>query len=184
MRDRHHLILWIIIILVPIIVFIKTNNWENAIMAFLGGVIFYLLYGLSWFRRNQKRQVDSEIWKISKLSDEQLEDFTIPLLTKLGYTITKPNDDNPDISFLLTLPTGNQAIVKVKSHKREIGIRLVQKTLKQMDIYEAGECWVITNERFTRQAIEYAKANNTRLCDREQFIDWILKAKKGEQVRG
>jgi restriction system protein len=172
------------IILMPIIVFLKTHNWENAITALLGGVIFYGIYGLFSLHRDLKRQEDSDISMISKLSDEQLEDFTLPLLTKLGYPITKPSDENPDISFLLTLPTGSQAIVKVKSHKREIGIRLVQKTLKQMDTYEASECWVITNERFTTQAIEFAKANKIRLFDREQFIDWILKAKKEEKIRG
>ncbi|MBX9976050.1 restriction endonuclease [Cytobacillus firmus] len=172
------------IMLVPIIVFINTNNLEKAFLTFLGGVIFYLVYGLFWFRRDQKRQTDSEIWVISKLSDKQLEDFTSSLLSKLGYTVTKPNDENPDISFLLTSPTGYQAIVKVKSHTREAGIRLVQKTLKQMDFYNAAECWVITNERFTRQAIEFAEANNMRLYDREQFIKWILKAKKEEKIRG
>ncbi|WP_264740559.1 restriction endonuclease [Cytobacillus firmus] len=184
MNDRHHLILWIMIILVPIIVFINTNHLEKAFLTFLGGVIFYLIYGLFWFRRDQKRQADSEIWVISKLSDKQLEDFTSSLLSKLGYTVTKPNDENPDISFLLTSPAGHHAIVKVKSHKREAGIRLVQKTLKQMDFYHAAECWVITNERFTRQAIKFAEANNMRLYDREQFIKWILKTKKGEKIRG
>ncbi|WP_139293332.1 restriction endonuclease, partial [Mycobacterium tuberculosis] len=103
-------------------------------------------------------QADSEIWLISKLSDEQLEDFSISLLSKLGYIVTKPIDENPDISFLLASPSGYQVIVKVKSHKREVGIRLVQKTLRQMDIFDAAECWVITNERFTRQAIEFAEA--------------------------
>ncbi|WP_236694100.1 restriction endonuclease [Sporosarcina globispora] len=182
MNDRLHLLLWIVIILVPIFVFINTNNWENAFLTFLGGVIFYLVYGLFWFRRDQTRQEDSEIWAISKLADEQLEEFTISLLSKVGYTVTKPNDENPDISFLLTSPTGNQVIVKVKSHKREVGIRLVQKTLKQMDFHNAAECWVITNERFTLQAIEFAEANNMRLYDREQFIKWILKAKKGKKI--
>ncbi|USK50503.1 restriction endonuclease [Bacillus sp. CMF12] len=184
MNDRQHLILWIVIILVPIIVFINTNHLENTFLTFLGGVIFYLVYGLFWFRRDQKRQVDSEIWVIRKLSDEQLEDFTISLLSKLGYTVTKPIDKNPDISFLLTSPTGNQVIVKVKSHKREVGIRLIQKTLRQMDIYDDAECWVITNERFAHQAIEFAKANHIRLYDREQFIKWILKAKNEEKKRG
>ncbi|WP_328210892.1 restriction endonuclease [Cytobacillus firmus] len=99
------------------------------------------------------------MWK--KLQCKALEDFTIPLLTQLGYTITRPNDENSDISFLLISPTGSQAIVKVKSHKREIGIRLVQITLKQMDTYDASKCWVITNERFTTQAIEFAKANRS-----------------------
>ncbi|MCS0670201.1 restriction endonuclease [Cytobacillus firmus] len=184
LNDRHHLTLWFMIILVPIIVFMNTNNWENAFLTFLGGVIFYLVYGLFWFRRDQKRQVDSEIWLISKLSDEQLEDFAISLLSKLGYIVTKPIDENPDISFLLASPSGYQVIVKVKSHKREVGIRLVQKTLRQMDIFDAAECWVITNERFTRQAIEFAEANNMRLYDREQFIKWILKEKKGGKIRG
>lgn len=53
-----------------------------------------------------------------------------------------------------------------------------------MDIFDAAECWVITNERFTHQAIEIAEANNMRLYDRQQFIKWILKAKKGEKIRG
>jgi restriction system protein len=184
LNERHHLILWFMIILVPIIVFMNTNNWENAFLTFLGEVIFYLVYGLFWFRRDQKSQADSEIWLISKLSDEQLEDFSISLLSKLGYIVTKPIDENPDISFLLASPSGYQVIVKVKSHKREVGIRLVQKTLRQMDIFDAAECWVITNERFTRQAIEFAEANNMRLYDRQQFIKWILKAKKGEKIRG
>lgn len=184
MNERHHLILWFMIILVPIIVFMNTNNWENAFLTFLGEVIFYLVYGLFWFRRDQKSQADSEIWLISKLSDEQLEDFSISLLSKLGYIVTKPIDENPDISFLLASPSGYQVIVKVKSHKREVGIRLVQKTLRQMDIFDAAECWVITNERFTRQAIEFAEANNMRLYDRQQFIKWILKAKKGEKYGG
>ncbi|KAF0823001.1 restriction endonuclease [Cytobacillus firmus] len=111
---------------------------------------------------------------MEKLQCKALEDFTIPLLTQLGYTITRPNDENSDISFLLISPTGSQAIVKVKSHKREIGIRLVQITLKQMDTYDASKCWVITNERFKQ----------IRLYDREQFIDWILKAQKEEKIRG
>lgn len=102
----------------------------KCISDFLGEVIFYLVYGLFWFRLDQNSQADSEIWLISKLSDEQLEDFAISLLSKLGYIVTKLIDENPDISFLLASPSGYQVIVKVKSHKREVGIRLVQKNFK------------------------------------------------------
>ncbi|SFC65118.1 Restriction endonuclease [Bacillus sp. OV322] len=183
MSLRLHLLLWIALILVPIFVFIKTSNWETVFLTFIVELFIYCVYGLFWLRSMLKKQNDSEIWIINKLTDEELENFTAPLLTKLGYTVTKPNEDNQNISFLLTTPTGNKAIVKVKSHNRGVGIRLVQRIYKQMDFYDAAECWVITNHQYSPKAMEFAEANNMRLIGREEFIQWILQVKNQKNPR-
>jgi restriction system protein len=184
MDNRVHVFVWITMIAVPFFIFIKTGNGETAVIIFISEVGLYCTYALFWLRRMTKRQEDSEVWMIDKMTDEELKEFTIPLLAKLGYTISMPEREHPDISFLLGTPAGKKAIVKVKSHKRGVGIRLVQRTFKQMDAYDADECWVITNYGYTPQASVFARKHPIRLYEREQFIDWILAVRKGKRLRG
>jgi len=179
LNRHHHLILWIVFILLPILIYIITNSWETACITFFSELLLYSVFTLLWLGLTMKRQEDSSIWIINKMSDEQLEEFTIPLVAKLVFTITKPTEDNPDTNFFLSSSTGRKAIVKLKSHKREVGIRLVQRTFEQMNSQEAAECWVITNKSFTSGAEKFTEANNIRLYDRQQFIKWILTAEKG-----
>ncbi|WP_248138090.1 restriction endonuclease [Bacillus infantis] len=127
-------------IAVPFFSFIQTGNGETAVFIFISEVILYFIYALFWLRRMTKRQEDSEVWVIDKMTDEELKEFIIPLLAKLGYTISRLEREHPDISFLLETPAGKKAIVKVKSHKRGVGIRLVQRTFKKMGAYDADEC--------------------------------------------
>lgn len=178
MNNRLHLSLWIAFILVPLLVFMNTKNFETAFLTFTVELFLYGIYGLFYLRWILKRQDDSEIWIIDNMTDEQLEGFTSNLLIKLGYSVTKPVEANSAISFLLTSSTCKIVIAKVKSHKKQIGIRLVEKVFKQMSDYDASECWVLTNRGYTPQAREFAKTNTIFLYDREKFIKWILKAKK------
>jgi restriction system protein len=184
MNNRVHVFVWITMIIVPFFSFIKTGNGETAVFIFISEVILYFTYALFWLRRMTKRQEDSEVWVIDKMTDEELKEFTIPLLAKFGYTISMPEREHPDISFLLETPAGKKAIVKVKSHKRGVGVRLVQRIFKQLDAYDADECWVITNFRYTPQASEFSRKQPIRLYEREQFMDWILAVGKGKRVRG
>ncbi|WP_409296853.1 restriction endonuclease [Peribacillus sp. SCS-26] len=178
MDNRLHLLFWLAMVLVPSYIAAVTKSFEPPFLTFMTGLFLYSIYGLIFLHRMMKKQEKSEIWVIHNMTDAQLEDFTAALLERLGYAILKPQEGNEFISFTAAAPSGRKAAVKVKSHKRSMGIRLVQKTLRQLSLYDASDCWVITNNSFTPQARDFAKANNIHLHDREQFITWILKAKK------
>ncbi|WP_409291379.1 restriction endonuclease [Peribacillus sp. SCS-37] len=182
MDNRLHLLFWLAMVLVPSYIAAVTKSFEPPFLTFMSGLLLYSIYGLIFLHRMMKRQEKSEIWVIHNMTDAELEDFTAALLGRLGYTILVPQEGYELLSFTAVDPSGRKAAVKVKSHKRSVGIRLVQKTLRQLPLYEASDCWVITNNGFTPQAQDFAKANNIHLYDREQYITWILKAKKDEKA--
>lgn len=183
MRNRLLLLLWATFILIPIVLFTYTNNWKITAITFFSELILFYICTLFYLRWTLKRQDNAEIWVINKMTDKELEDFITNILTHLGCTVIKLDREHPDISFLLTTPMDSKAIVKIKSHKRVVGIRLVERTFKQLDIHQADECWVITNNSYTSQAREFAKKKKIRLHDRDQLIKWILKVKKEEDKK-
>jgi restriction system protein len=128
-------------------------------------------------KRDISRQDHYEIWKTDKMSDGELEQFVIELLVKQGCH-ADTSAEHEGISFSLKTPAGKTAAVKVKTHKRSVGIRLVQKAFKASHTLKAEECWIISNNNFTSQAKEFARENNIRLYGRDQLISWILTVNK------
>ncbi|WP_257985806.1 restriction endonuclease [Bacillus sp. M6-12] len=114
------------------------------------------------------------------MTDKELENYTSSLLVQLGYKVTETANKH-NLSFSLTSIEGKQIIVKVKSHKNSVGIRLVQKTLKEWQTIDASECWMITNGGYTKKALKFASSNNLKLYDRDQLIKWSLKAKRAKK---
>ncbi|MEM5017118.1 restriction endonuclease [Metabacillus indicus] len=179
MRTRVMADLLIILFTVPAAAWGATKDTEISFVTFLCLLIIFMIVGLFVIKRDISRQDQSEIWKTDKMSDGELEQFVTELLVKQGCQ-TDTSAEHEGISFLLKLPAGKTAAVKVKSHKRSVGIRLVQKAFKESLTLKAEECWIISNHDFTSQAKEFARENNIRLYGRDQLISWILTVNKGK----
>lgn len=179
MQARIIQVLCLITILVPCAIWIVTKNFNTSFIIFILLMTCLSIYGLFLIKRDLNRQNQSEIWKTDKMRDEELEKFIAGLLSKLDYMVEIPLVKQ-ETSFLITSPDGKTAAVKVKSSNRAVGIRLVKGAFKESHSLQAGECWVITNNRsFTAQAEEFAKQNHIRLYARDQLMTWIIKAERG-----
>ncbi|MEK3807336.1 restriction endonuclease [Bacillus sp. FSL H8-0547] len=179
MRER--LLKWILLVQfsVPAAAWAVTKSFDAGFITFFLLLAVFMSFGLFIIKRDLTRQSQSEIWKTDKMSDGELEQFVADLLVKQGYHADN-SAEHEGISFLLSAPSGKTAAVKVKCHKRLVGIRLVQKASKESLTLKTEECWIISNNDFTLQAKEFARENNIRLYGRDQLISWILKVNKGK----
>ncbi|MGD6794547.1 restriction endonuclease [Metabacillus indicus] len=180
MRTRVLAGLLIILFTVPAAAWVATKDTEVSFVTFFCLLLIFMIFGLFVIKRDISKQDQSEIWKTDKMSDGELEQFVIELLVKQGCH-ADTSDEHEGISFSLKSPAGKTAAVKVKSHKRSVGIRLVQKAFKESLTLKTEECWIISNsDSFTTQAKEFASENNIRLYGRDQLISWIIKVNKGK----
>lgn len=171
--------LLIILFTVPAAAWIVTKNSDVFFITFILLLLVFMTLGLFVIKRDISRQDQTEIWKTDKMTDGELEQFVTELLVKQGYH-ADTSAQHEGISFILRAPSGKTAAVKVKCHKRLVGIRLVQKASKESLTLKTEECWVISNNDFTSQAKEFARENNIRLYGRDQLISWILAVNKGK----
>ncbi|MGP1908644.1 restriction endonuclease [Metabacillus sp. JX24] len=183
---RKRVLNWILLVLfsVPAAAWAVTKSFDAGFITFFLLLAVFMSFGLFVIKRDLTRQNQSEIWKTDKMTDGELEEFVKELLVKQGYH-ADTSGEHEGISFLLRTPSGKTVAVKVKSHKKSVGVRLVQKAFKEALSLKTDECWIISNNHFfTVQAEEFARENNIRLYGRPQLIPWIINVNQGKAYTG
>ena len=64
-----------------------------------------------------------------------------------------------------------QTVVQAKRYFNKVSNKAVQEVVASMKYYNATSGIVVTNNYFTKSAIEFAEANNIKLWDRDKLIE-------------
>ncbi len=125
-------------------------------------------------RKNRKYKV-AELAEIDEMTGEEFEDYLTYLFQHNGFIAERTqasNDYGADV-VLTEKRTGQVIVVQAKRYGKPVGVTAVQEVIGAINYYEADEAWVVTNQSFTRQAIQLAEANDVVLAGRQELIDWM-----------
>ncbi len=106
--------------------------------------------------------------KFDYMEGHDFEEYCAILLKNIGYhdvKVTKGSNDN-GIDILATLG-GVKYGIQCKCYSSDIGVKAIQEVYTGAKYYNCHVPVVLTNQHFTKQAIELAKITNVLLWDRE-----------------
>lgn len=129
-----------------------------------------------------KPNVSKDISEIDRMNGYEFEQYTGILLKKIGYkniTITQKSGDY-GIDVICT-KDGLKYAIQCKCYSNKLGNSPVQEAVAGKQYYKCDVGVVLTNNYFTENAINLAKANGILLWDRTELIKMLQKAKKSRQ---
>lgn len=165
----------IIILSFSMITYIITNSLTAVIMvaATILVCIIFILFLLN--RKKIRRLKNSGISDIDQMDGFQFEYYLNELFKSNGYTsqVTKSRGDYG--ADLILKRDGEVIAVQAKRHSKPVGIKAIQEITAAKGYYKANKAWVVTNNSFTKQAINLASSLEVKLIGREELIKLILK---------
>ena len=114
---------------------------------------------------------------IDDLSGKDFELLCVKILKKRGYSnlILTPSTNDYGIDIIAE-SMGLKFAIQCKRSKSKIGNKAVQEAFSGKTYYKCDVAVVVTNNYFTRQAIETANATEVVLWNRNILIKMMLEA--------
>ncbi len=137
---------------------------------------FLLVFIINLIQYNKIKR--SGILEIDKMKGGVFEDYLYTLLKSKGYMVKKTPVTGDYGADLVLHGNNKKIIVQAKRYKNKVGIKAVQEIAAAKSHYKADECWVITNNYYTKSAKGLATSNNVKLVDRDTLMKWMKEMKK------
>ena len=130
---------------------------------------------LEMFEKNlNDNNSNTSIELIDEMSGHEFEIFLSDLYEKMGFTVEMTSATGDQGADLIAIKNGEKNIIQAKNYSNSVGNKAVQEVISAMSFYSGDRAIVVTNNFFTKSAIELAKAGNVELIDRDKlqlFID-------------
>lgn len=111
---------------------------------------------------------------IDNLSGLEFEEYLFNLFKNLGYEVESTPASNDYGADLIISKNSERIVVQAKRYNSIVGVSAIQEIVGAKSYYKANKCMVVTNNYFTPNAIELAKANNVELWDRDELIKMAI----------
>lgn len=127
------------------------------------------------------------------MTGEEFEEYVKEVLIRNGYKHVELTKRSGDFGVdILAEYKGKAYAIQCKLYSRPVGVSAVQQASAGCTYYECDQGVVITNQRFTAQAISLANANNVLLWDGDMLMRLkrkansrsLLKSYKKERIKG
>lgn len=112
------------------------------------------------------------IEEVDLMSGIEFEDFICELFKRMGYSASKTPGSGDQGIDIIAAKNGMRLGIQTKCYSNTVSNKAVQEVASGIRHYNLSKAVVITNNYFTKSAIELALSNNVILWDRE-----ILKEK-------
>ncbi|MBS4030548.1 MAG: restriction endonuclease [Clostridiales bacterium] len=99
------------------------------------------------------------------ITGEEFELYIKFIFEKLGYNVELTKATGDQGADLVLMKDNVKTVVQAKFYNNSVGNKAVQEVVAALKIYDAQIGIVVTNNRFTKAAIELAEANNIYLID-------------------
>lgn len=110
---------------------------------------------------------------IDTLTGHEFEFFLRNLFEKMGYTVGNTKLSGDQGADLIVSKAGEKIVVQAKKHTNKVTNKAIQEVVAAIKHYNADKGMVVTNNFFTRSAVELAKSNNVELIDRDKLNDLL-----------
>ncbi|MGG7177629.1 restriction endonuclease [Clostridium paraputrificum] len=118
----------------------------------------------------EKRYLKATFKVIDKMSGEEFEEFLEVHYKRLGYkTFLTPLTADYGADIIIK-KSGEKIVVQAKRWNQHVGIEAVQQAVGSVKYYKADSAMVVTNNYFTENARNLAKANDVTLIDRNSLL--------------
>ena len=159
------------------------DNGGLSTLLIIAGVLILLLIFCRWILIKMKmtpKNADRTLSEIDNMTGSQFEDFVAAVLEGNGYTIIEMTSTTGDFGADIIAERNEERIaVQCKRYAKPVGVKAVQEAISAMKHYECDRCLVVTNNRFTRQAMVLASDNEVvGLWDRNILITMRDRAQK------
>ena len=114
-----------------------------------------------------------EINNIDTMDGISFEKFLAHLFANMNYKTEITQASNDQGADLIIEKLGERTVVQAKCYSSTVGNTAVQEVTGAKQYYNCTKAMVITNNYFTKSAIELAYANNVELKDREDLINLL-----------
>ena len=104
---------------------------------------------------------------------EEFEVFLKDLYEFKNYKVTLTPITNDQGADLILEKDGEKCAVQAKFYDTPVGNKAIQEVVAAINFYKCDKGIVVTNNSFTKSAIELAKANNVELIDGEKLKSLI-----------
>lgn len=156
-------------------------GWEKAMIALVVTILLVVAIaaGVAWWRWSlaKKRQKALQLSDIDQMNGIVFEHYVADLLRSQGYsevTVTPDqNDFGADVIFA-DPETKITYAAQVKRYRGFVGVEALYQAAGGRDYYGRQRAAVITNSRFSTQALELAQKTGMMLIDRDVLADWIV----------
>lgn len=159
------------------------DNGGLSTLLIIAGVLILLLAFCRWILIKMKmtpENADRTLSQIDNMTGSQFEEFVAAVLEGNGYTIIEMTSATGDYGADIIAERNEVRIaVQCKRYAKPVGVKAVQEAISAMKHYECDSCLVVTNNRFTRQAMVLASDNEVvGLWDRNILITMRDRAQK------
>jgi len=104
---------------------------------------------------------------------EEFEMFLREVYLQLGYSVQMTPTTGDQGADLIIEKHGVKSAVQAKHYSSPVGNKAVQEIVAALNYYKVSKGIVVTNNEFTKSAIELAKANNIELIDGKALTKMI-----------
>ncbi|MGG6899126.1 restriction endonuclease, partial [Rhizobium sp. BR 315] len=160
----------IIILSFSMCTYMITNSLTAVIMVAATILVFIIFILFLLNRKKINRLKNSGISDIDQMDGFQFEYYLNELFKSNGYTsqVTKSRGDYG--ADLILKRDGEVIAVQAKRHSKPVGLKAIQEITAAKGFYRANKAWVVTNNSFTKQAINLASSLDVKLIGREELI--------------
>jgi restriction system protein len=166
------------------IIYLKTLIESNPgaatailLLLFASPFIYFAIKKSIIFRNY--RNVD--IAKVDKMTGLDFEEYLAPLFQMQGYSAKVTQGSGDYGADLVISKNGVKTVVQAKRYSSNIGVSAVQEIVAAKPFYHARKAMVVTNQYFTKQAKNLARANGVQLVDRDSLIAMINNSYRSER---
>lgn len=131
-------------------------------------------------RENKKKKenyIQSDITVVDRMDGKEFENFLCAHFQSLGFHVALTKATNDYGADLLLKRKGQVVVVQAKRYNSSVGIKAIQETCGAMAYFKANRGIVVTNNRFTKNAVQLAQCSNIELIERNELLAIMAKNK-------
>jgi HJR/Mrr/RecB family endonuclease len=141
------------------------------IVAFFVLVIIALLFGT-----NNSDNLSLNLNEIDQMTGYEFERYIATLYGKMGYFVQQTALSGDQGADIVLAKNGERIAVQTKRYANKVSNKAIQEVVASKALYGCDRCMVVTNNYFTKSAIELATVNYVKLVDRMQLQNLIYNA--------
>lgn len=134
-------------------------------------------------KRWLKRMRESNIEDIDIMGGVEFENYLYTLFSDMGYRVETTKASGDYGADLILKRGGEKIVIQAKRYSKKVGVNAIREAYTAKTYYRCTQSWVVTNNYFTRNAIELARETNVVLIDRELLMDFIIENKNNLQEK-
>jgi len=107
--------------------------------------------------------------EIDLMDGQEFEVFLERLFRKIGYSVTRTPYVRDQGADLIVEKLGERMVVQAKRSNQQVSNKAIQEAVAALKHYSASKAIVVTNNYFTKGAIDLARSNNVILIDKDKL---------------